>query len=113
MFTGEEKIVKIVKILFMNFHLPSKNDSDDLAFRQCNIKSSTFLLLLSILAVVDSVIILQMIWDYTLIETWNLTFLDNDYLRFYFLHPFKSIIFSLETYLLVSIAVERYLAVCR
>ena len=34
-------------------------------------------------------------------------------LHYYLLYPAKNIMFTLETYLVVAIAVERYLAVCR
>ena len=34
-------------------------------------------------------------------------------LHYYVLYPAKNIMFTLETYLVVAIAVERYLAVCR
>ena len=34
-------------------------------------------------------------------------------MHYYLLYPAKNVMFTLETYLVVAIAVERYLAVCR
>ena len=88
-------------------------DYDDICCRQCNLKTATFLQLLCVLAIVDILIIVMMIWDFCLVEAWDLSVLHQPYLHFYVLHPLRNISITLETYLLVSIAVERYLAVCR
>lgn len=85
-----------------------------LAYRHCNMKNSTFLMLLGTLAVVDFLCLLMLIIDVALMQAWiaDIHSAFYNYLQFYMLNAFKSIIFTYETYLIIAISMERYLAAC-
>ena len=77
-------------------------------------KNSTFLMLLGTLAVVDFLCLLMLIIDVALMQAWiaDIHSAFYNYLQFYMLNAFKSIIFTYETYLIIAISMERYLAAC-
>ena len=94
---------------------------------------STFSLLLTVLAIVDILCIITFLgWnynhniyimifflfvtvDYSVLKVWDVT-ISNKFLLYvsaYVWFPVKNVLLTLESYLIVAISVERYLAVCR
>ena len=97
-------------------------------------QKTTFSLLLTVLALVDIFCILTFLgWssqvgyisslsdpalisvDYSLLKVWDLRLTNYALLTIsaYIWFPMKNVFLTLETYLIIAISLERYLAVCR
>ena len=101
------------------------------SFRKFQSQRSTFSLLLTVLAIVDILCIITFLgklthWnnisystlhavDYSILKVWDLT-LSNKFLLYvsaYVWFPVKNVLLTFESYLILAISLERYLAVCR
>ena len=67
---------------------------------------------MGILSVVDTLCILTILVDQSMVGAWDLYSNFHTYLQRYLL-PIRAVLFTLETYLITSIAFGRYLAVSR
>ena len=74
---------------------------------------SSFSFLLMTLAVLDTLFIVMCIWDYSCIKIWGIHLTAYVYLFPFIWYPGKNILLSWTTYLIMAIATERFLAVCR
>ena len=74
---------------------------------------SSFNILLLTLAVVDTLFLVMCIWDYSVIKVWEIHLELYVYLFPYFWYPWKNILLTATTFLIMAITTERYLAVCR
>ena len=74
---------------------------------------STFHYLLIVLAVVDSLCLVSLIVDHSMVGVWGIRPVVYVYILPYFWYPLKNIILSWETFLTMAIALERFIAVCR
>ena len=102
-----------------------------MVFRKFQSQRSTFSLLLTVLAIVDILCIITFLgklthWnnisysilyavDYSILKVWDLT-ISNKFLLYvsaYVWFPVKNVLLTFESYLILAISLERYLAVCR
>ena len=74
---------------------------------------STFFSLLTVLAIVDALCLILLVTDHSFVEYWKLRPTFYIYILPLFWYPLKNILMSTEAFLIMSIAVERFLAVCR
>ena len=74
---------------------------------------SSFNVLLTILALLDTMFLVMCIWDYSCMKVWGLHLTAYVYLFPYLWYPCKNIILSWTTFLIMAISTERFLAVCR
>ena len=101
-------------------------------FSKMKNQRTTFTLLLTVLALVDIFCILTFLGliratahlsgylvsisvDYSVVKVWDLTVTNHVLLTIsaYLWFPMKNVMLTLESYLIIAIALERYLAVCR
>ena len=86
--------------------------SDDILCRRWDLNNSMFKKFIAILSVVDSLCIMTILVDQSMVGAWDLYSNVHTHLQRYLL-PIRAVLFTLETYLITSIAFGRYLAVCR
>lgn len=74
---------------------------------------NAFNCLLIVLAAVDSFLILFAMFDYSFVRAFGLTFDLYTYMFPYFLYPATNVVLCMSIFMVVAIAFERFLAVCR
>ena len=74
---------------------------------------SNFNFLLMTLAVLDTIFLVMCICDYSFMKVWGLHMTAYVYIFPYLWYPGKNILLSWTTFLIMAIATERFLAVCR
>ena len=74
---------------------------------------STFHTLLSVLALVDSLCLISFFIDQSLAAYWRIRPDIYLYILPLFWYPLKNIFLSWETFLVIALAIERFVAVCR
>ena len=74
---------------------------------------STFHHLLAVLAVVDILCLVTFMVDHSMVGVWRIRPEVYLYILPYFWYPVKNILFSWDTFLIMAIAMERFLAVFR
>ena len=74
---------------------------------------SSFNSLLLTLAVLDSLFLVTCIWDHSCMKVWGLHLTAYVYIFPTIWYPGKNILLSWTTFLIMGIATERFLAVCR
>ena len=74
---------------------------------------STFNFLLMTLTVLDTMVLLMCIWDYSCIKVGGMHLTAYVYMFPFFWYPCKNILPNCTTFLIMGITTERFLAVCR
>ncbi|TRY78311.1 hypothetical protein TCAL_05014 [Tigriopus californicus] len=74
---------------------------------------NAFNCLLIVLAAVDSFLIVLAMFDYSFVRAFGLTFDLYTYMFPYFLYPATNVVLCMSIFMVVAIAFERFLAVCR
>ena len=74
---------------------------------------SSFNSLLLTLAVLDTLFLVTCIWDHSCIKVWGLHLTAYVYIFPAIWYPGKNILLSWTTFLVMGLATERFLAVCR